>query len=249
MTPDARPAHDRPATPTREQASPLQSAVLEVMSGADNYISWLASLAEPHLGDTPLEIGAGIGDYAEIWSRGRSLTASEADPARLAVLQQRFGGRSDVTVRALEVPITETASHSSVVAYNVLEHIEDQVGALRSFAGLVRPGGRVVLIVPAFMIAMSDFDREIGHYRRYRKKDVVAAMTAAGLVPVDVRYVNPVGLVGWIVLMRLLGKRTDDTPVAFFDRRVVPVLRRVERHVRPPFGQSVLAVAEVPARA
>lgn len=248
--PDQRPdlQKGQQATPSREESSPLQSQVLEVMSAAENYIGWLAGLAETHLGDSPLEVGAGIGDYAGAWSRpGRVLTVSEADPGRLAVLHDRFRARTDILVRELEVPITETAEYSSVVAYNVLEHIEDEVAALRSFAGLVRPGGTVVLIVPAFMIAMSAFDKEIGHYRRYRKKTLTAAIMAAGLHPVDVRYVNPVGLLGWIVLMRLLGRRTDDTPVAFFDRFIVPVLRRIETRVRPPFGQSVFAVAQVPA--
>lgn len=247
MADQDQPVRLRP-TPTREESSPLQSAVLQVMSGASNYISWLADLAEPHLGESPLEIGAGTGDYAEVWARpGRVLTVSEADPGRLAGLRARYPDRTDVVVRELEVPITETAEHSAVVAYNVLEHIEDDVAALRSFAGLVRPGGKVVLIVPAFEIAMSDFDREIGHYRRYRTKGLTRALVAAGLRPVTVRYVNPVGLVGWIVLMRLLGKRTDDTPVSFFDRFLVPPLRALETKVRPPFGQSVLAVAEVPA--
>ena len=235
------------ATPSREQSSPLQSVVLEAMSGAGNYIGWLASLADEHLGDKPLEIGAGIGDYAPIWARpGRVLTVSEADSGRLALLRQRFEASPGILVRELEVPITETADYTSAVAFNVLEHIEDDVAALRSFAGLVQPGGKIVLIVPAFMIAMSAFDKEIGHYRRYRKKTVTAALLAAGLHPLEVRYVNPVGLVGWIVLMRLLGKRTDDTPLAFFDRYIVPILRRIETRVRPPFGQSVFAVARVP---
>jgi len=239
-------AHRRP-TRTREQASPLQSTVLGTMSGAGNYIGWTGGLAEPHLGDTPLEIGAGLGDYADLWARTeRVQTASEADPERLGRLRDRFRGRPDVQVRELEVPIAETGAHSAVVAYNVLEHIEDDVAALRSFAGLVRPGGNVVLFVPAFLFAMSDFDREIGHYRRYTRRTLTAALLDAGLRPVDVHYVNPVGLVGWVVLMRLMHKRTDETPVRFFDRAIVPVLRWCESRVRPPFGQSLFAVARVP---
>jgi SAM-dependent methyltransferase len=235
-------------TPTREEASPLQSSMLEVMSGADNYIGWLAGLADPYLGDRPLEIGAGIGDYSDRWAgAGRVVTASEADPERLAMLQERFDGRQDVHVRELTVPIAETADFTSAVALNVLEHIEDDVAALRSFAGLVKPGGRIIIIVPAFMLAMSDFDRELGHYRRYTRKSLRRAFVGAGLKPVRLHYVNAVGLAGWIVLMRLLHKRTDQAPVSFFDRLIVPVLRRIEARVRPPFGQSVFGVAEVVA--
>jgi SAM-dependent methyltransferase len=217
------------------------------MSGAQNYIDWLAGLADPHLGDHPLEVGAGLGDYVERWARpGRVVTASEADPDRLAVLHRRFRGRPDVVVRELTAPIEETGDHTAVVALNVLEHIEDDVAVLRSFGGLVRPGGRVVLLVPAFMVAMSDFDRAVGHHRRYTRATLHRALAEAGLRPLESHYVNAVGLVGWIVLMRLLHRRTDETPLAFFDRRVVPTMRRVESRVHPPFGQSLFSVAQVP---
>ncbi|MGY1644398.1 class I SAM-dependent methyltransferase [Geodermatophilus sp. SYSU D00703] len=245
MAPRSAPSHPR----TCAEASPLQSTALEAMSAAGNYIDWLAALAEPHLGDRPLEVGAGLGDHVERWVRpGRVVTASEADPHRLAVLRQRFAGRADVVVRELTAPVEETGDHTAVVALNVLEHVEDDVAALRSFAGLVRPGGRVVLVVPAFMVAMSDFDRAVGHHRRYTRRTLRRALVAAGLRPVRLHYVNAVGLVGWIVLMRLMHRRTDQTPLGFFDRRLVPVLRAAEARVHPPFGQSVLAVAEVPLR-
>jgi SAM-dependent methyltransferase len=222
--------------------------MLEVMSGADNYIDWLAALAEPHLGDRPLEVGAGLGDYSDRWARaGRVVTTSEADPGRLDHLRRRFAGRTDVVVRELQAPITETAAHSAVVALNVLEHIEDDVSALRSFAGLVEPGGRIVMLVPAFPFAMSAFDRELGHYRRYTRRSLREAFVSAGLEPERLHYVNAVGLLGWFLLMRLLRRRTDQAPVALFDRAVVPVLRRLESRIRPPFGQSVLGVAVVPA--
>lgn len=232
---------------SNEQASPLQSSVLEVMSGAGNYVRWLADLADPHLGESPLDVGAGLGDHEEVWRRpGRVVTATEADPERLAVLRRRFAGREDVVVRELTVPITATGDHSAVVALNVLEHIEDDVAALRSFAGLARPGSAVVLIVPAFMIAMSAFDRSIGHHRRYTRRSLRRALEGAGLQVEQLHHVNAVGLVGWIVLMRLMGRRPDQTPLSLFDRAVVPVLRRVEARVHPPFGQSVFAVARVP---
>lgn len=228
-----------------EEASPGQTSILETMSAAQNYVGWLGGLAEPHLGDDPIEIGSGLGDYAELWARSRRMTVTEADPVRLAALRERFTGRPDVVVQELRAPLDVDAEHSAVVALNVLEHIADDVAALRSFARLVRPGGHIVLIVPAFEFAMSDFDRELGHYRRYTKRSLARAFRGAGLDPVELRYVNAVGLVGWFVLMRLLGRRTDETPLTFFDRWVVPVLRAVEARVRPPFGQSVFAVARV----
>ena len=161
----------------------LQSDVLEDLVEAARYRRWLVDLALPHLGDDPLEVGSGLGHYAADWAAAGvpRFTDSEADPTRLQALRDRFDGHAVVRVRELAVPVAETAEHSAVVAYNVLEHVPDDVGALRAFAGLLRPGGRVVLVVPAFPSAMSRFDLAIGHQRRYRRRSLRAAAERAGL--------------------------------------------------------------------
>ncbi|MGH3744698.1 MAG: class I SAM-dependent methyltransferase, partial [Mycobacteriales bacterium] len=193
------PAPDGPDTSVTGDSA-LQSQVLEDLTEAVNYRRWQAELALPHLGDDPLEIGSGNGDFAAtIADAGGRVTASEADPSRLALLRDRFRGSDRVSVREIAVPITETAQHTSVVAFNVLEHIPDDVGALRAFAGLVRGGGAVVVFVPAFPFAMSRFDRAIGHQRRYTRGSLVAAMTEAGLRVRTAHYVNAIGLPAWVV--------------------------------------------------
>lgn len=226
----------------------LQSTVLEDLAGAVRYRDWQVALAQPWLGEDPLEIGAGLGDHAEAFAaRGVRLTASEADPTRLRALEKRFAGRCAVRVRRLTVPIAETGSYSAVVAFNVLEHIADDVAALRDMAGLVRPGGHAILFVPAFAAAMSRFDRAIGHQRRYRRVSLTAAIEAAGLIPAEVRYVNAPGLLAWIVGMRLLGMTPRSGPLLVaWDRLVIPLVRRVEGRFSPPFGQSLFAVARRP---
>ncbi|MEQ4305930.1 methyltransferase [Plantactinospora sp. B6F1] len=237
------------APATLAEATVLQSAVLEDLRSAVNHNRWLLALSEPWLGDDPLEIGSGLGEAAAIWAAdGRKMTASEADPGRLVRLRERFDGHPTVRVRELTVPIRESADHSAVIALNVLEHIEDDVAALRDFARLVRPGGRIVLIVPAFEQAMSNFDRKIGHFRRYRVPTMTATLRRAGLRPVKVTYVNSIGLLGWMLLVKALnGEPREGLPLKIYDRWCVPVLRRVEGRIRVPFGQSVFAVAETPA--
>ena len=223
----------------------LQSDVLEDLADAVQYRRWLVELALPYLGDGPvLEIGSGTGDYAAEWAaHGVFLTVSEADPSRLAQLHSRFEGTS-IAVRELAVPIVDTAENAAVIAYNVLEHIPDDVEALMGFRSLLAPGGRVVLIVPAFDFAMSRFDRAIGHQRRYTRATLSAVLGRAGFVVESVRYVNPAGLVAWLVMMTWLGRRPRSGPLLrTWDRWIVPPLRRLEGNRRPPFGQSVFAVA------
>lgn len=227
----------------------LQSEILEDLVEARNYRRWLVDLALPHLGDDPLEVGSGLGHYAADWAAAGvpRWTASEADPGRLAQLRERFAGDPVVRVRELAVPIEETAAHSAVVAYNVLEHIPDDVGALRAFAGLLRPGGAVVLVVPAFPSAMSEFDLAIGHQRRYRRRSLRRAAEQAGLRVEVLHHVNCIGLLGWYVAVKALkGRPQAGLLLTVYDRGVVPWLRRVEARVRPPFGQSLFLVARRP---
>ena len=229
-----------------EGDSGLQSDVLEDLVEARNYRRWLVDLAAPYLGDDPLEVGGGLGHYAAEWAAAGlpRFTTSEADLARLEVLRTRFEHDPVVRVRELAVPIAETATHSAVVACNVLEHIPDDVAALRAFAGLVRPGGAVVVLVPAFPSAMSQFDLAIGHQRRYRRASLRRAAEDAGLVVEVLHYVNLPGLLAWYIAVKLLrGRPKAGLLLTVYDRGVVPWLRRLEARCPPPFGQSLFLVA------
>jgi SAM-dependent methyltransferase len=226
--------------------SDLQDDVLEDLAEAVNYRRWLCDLALPHLGDDPLEVGSGLGLYAQEWRTAGAtrLTVSEADPRRLQALRERFAGDAAVDVRELAVPVAEDASYSCVVAFNVLEHIEDDVAALRGFRQLMRPGGEVVLVVPAFPSAMSRFDLAIGHHRRYTRRSLRTVAERAGLTVEHLRYVNCVGLLGWYVMVKLLrGRPRTGLLLTVYDRAIVPWLRRLESRWEPPFGQSLLLVA------
>jgi SAM-dependent methyltransferase len=132
----------------------------------------------------------------------------------------------------------------SIVMVNVLEHIEDDGAALRKLREALRPGGRIILYVPAFMLLYSKFDREIGHYRRYKKAGLVELLRASGLRPIDARYVNSIGAPGWFLWVRVLGRASsDDVTIGACDRIVVPAARVYEDRWAPPFGLSVFAVA------
>jgi SAM-dependent methyltransferase len=226
----------------------VQSEVLEGLATAVNHRQWFVELALPYLGDNPIEIGSGLGDYALEWvpKTGR-FTATEADPERLVKLKERMAEHPAVDVRQMLLPTEETGDYSAAVSYNVLEHIDDHVGALRSISQLVRPGGAVVLIVPAFMFAMSPVDIATGHVRRYTKKTMREALTGAGLEVERVQYANALGLIGYYMatsVFKLTPK--EGAMVKVYDKLVLPVTKGAESLVRPPFGQSVFAVARVP---
>jgi ubiquinone/menaquinone biosynthesis C-methylase UbiE len=226
----------------------IQSEVLEGLATAVNHRRWFVELALPYLGDNPIEVGSGLGDYALEWAEHLPrFTATEADPDRLVQLKERLADRANIDVRQMLLPTTDIGDYSAAVSYNVLEHIEDHVGALRSMATLVRPGGRVILIVPAFMFAMSQVDVATGHVRRYTKKTMRATMTEAGLEIEKLHYANALGLIGYYGATSIFKLAPKEGPmVKVYDSVVLPVTKFAENLVKPPFGQSVFVVARVP---
>src|SRR5258706_8197347 len=228
----------------------VQAEVLEGLATAVNHRRWFVELALDYLGENPIEIGSGLGDYALEWSpHFPRFTATEADASRLVLLKERLAGHRHIEVRQMLLPTDEVNEYSGAVSYNVLEHIEDHVGALRSIGRLVRPGGAIVLIVPAFPFAMSPVDVATGHVRRYTKRSMAEALHAAGLRIERLQYANALGLLGYYLATSILRLTPTEGPmVKFYDRFVLPVTKGAEQLVRPPFGQSVFAVARAPQR-
>lgn len=227
----------------------IQSEVLEGLAMARNHRKWFVRFAVPYLGEHPIEVSAGLGDYAAEWlEHVPRMTLTEADSGRIVALKERFADHPGVAVRELLLPSDATGDHSAAVSYNVLEHIDDDIGGLRTMRRLVRPGGYVVVVVPAFPFAMGPADIATGHVRRYTRKTMRAALDAAELEIVKLHYANSLGLIGYYVSTCLLRQMPGPGPmVKFYDSTVAPLTRVVESVVPPPFGQSVIAIARRPA--
>ena len=213
---------------------------------ARRYRDYQLSLIGPHLGESVLEVGSGLGDVSAMLTGARRLIVSDTDPACLDALRTRFAGdpRVDVLELDLDAEVALGEQVDSVLAMNVLEHIEDDVAALRALGRLLVPTGAVVLWVPAYPALYGDFDRMVGHYRRYTPASLRATVGAAGLVPELVRPVNLLGGIAWWAAVRRGGAGSaSERLVRAYDRFVVPLTRTLERHWCPPFGQSVLCVA------
>ncbi|HEX3393655.1 MAG TPA: class I SAM-dependent methyltransferase [Acidimicrobiales bacterium] len=243
----ARPAGGRGPV-TAESSDGALADTLDSLDDAVNYAGWIYSMMEPGLGPRVLEIGAGHGTLTELLADGRKVVATDVSSRCVGLLRERFSSRSDVEVLEADVLATpDIGGFDSIVMVNVLEHVADDRAALAHLREALHPGGRLLLFVPAFEALYSDFDRRIGHHRRYRAPQLGAAVTEAGFEVVDARYVNSVGAVAWWVVATKLGRvPTTRWSALTYDKAMVPVLRRLESRWAPPFGQSVLCIARRP---
>jgi SAM-dependent methyltransferase len=225
------------------------SETLDNLDEAKNYAAWIFAIAEPHLGSDVLEVGAGHGTFTELLSRRASrVVANDLSVRCTSILRHRFRRRSNVEI--LDGTVNEVASagpFDTALLINVLEHIDDDNAALADLYRLLQPGGNLILWVPAFPALYSEFDRKIGHFRRYRSKDLFRQLSNVGFDVHEIRYVNALGAVAWFVVARMLRKTpTARGPISVYDHYFVPVLRHVEQVVHPPFGQSLFVAASRP---
>jgi SAM-dependent methyltransferase len=222
---------------------------LEIVSEAPRYNAWMYETIAPWIGRRVLEVGSGIGNMSEQLLRGNPehLVLTDIDPWYQAQVRSRFGSRTEVRVEGLELPDPSVAARfgkdrlDTIVALNVVEHIEHDVEAVRSMAAALTPGGRVVILVPAMQVLYGEMDRELGHFRRYSKRSLVRVLTLAGLDVERLMWFSRFSTLGWWFNGRVRRQRFIPVRQIRLLDAIVPVLR-MERYLPLPFGLSLIAV-------
>lgn len=225
------------------------ATTLERLAGAPAFNRWMFDRLAQWVGSRVLEIGSGIGNMSQFFIDRERVVLTDTEAAYRAVLQEKFGARGNVAVVRLALPrIPEELSgerFDTVVCLNVLEHIEDDVASLRAMYELLAPGGRLVLLVPAFPALYGSLDRALGHHRRYTRALLRARYRETGFHLRHLEYFNLAGMPGWWVTGRILRRTLIPTgSLALYDR-LVPLFRW-ERFFPFRVGQSLIAIGERP---
>lgn len=219
---------------------------LEALSVAVNYHRWIVDEIEPYLGSSVAEVGAGVGSVSQLLlERGVSrLAAFEPSSNMYPLLARSLASESRVrTINDFFAPRYEPDGFDSVLYINVLEHIEDDRAELGRALDALKPGGRLVIFVPALAWLYSEFDRQIGHYRRYTKAGLAHLVTDVGFTIMRARYFDVAGIIPWYIHFVLLRNSIGSRSVSLYDRLVVPIMKVAEAVVPPPVGKNVLLVA------
>jgi SAM-dependent methyltransferase len=225
------------------------AATLEIMQVAAQYNQWQYDRISPYLGSRICEVGAGIGNMSVLLRQvsPELMVLTDTDPYYRGALRDRLGAFPEVFIEQLTLPDPEARARfqhyalDTVVALNVLEHIVDDIEAVRSIAGMLRSGGRAVILVPAVPALYGSLDIGLGHQRRYTRRSLRRCMSLAGFRVEQVFYFNLVGMLGWLLNSRLLAvSRLPVQQVRMFDG-LVPFLR-LEDRIPLPLGQSVIGI-------
>ncbi|MEJ3747690.1 class I SAM-dependent methyltransferase [Actinomycetes bacterium KLBMP 9797] len=158
---------------------------------------------------TILELGCGRGGFGARLARMATYTAVEPDETSWQAAHDQITPSGGTVVHGDHHKVPDPGTYDLVCAFEVLEHLADDAAALEEWLPLVRPGGHLLLSVPADPERFGAWDELVGHYRRYSSEQLGACLAAAGAVDITLRhYAWPLGYALDAVRDKLASRRT-----------------------------------------
>jgi SAM-dependent methyltransferase len=217
------------------------TAALEIMSELKNYNKFVQTLMKKHIRKgSVLDFGCGYGDFAKhLNDSGYKCDGVEVDKKAVLESQKKsikvFNSLSEVK-----------KLYPTVISLNVLEHIEDDIEVLKNLFNIIENDGSLVLYLPASMAAWSNMDVEVGHYRRYSKKEIIHKLHTTGY---NVTHSSYKDFSGWLTLIifRLLRVKLhfNEELITFYDRFIFPFAKFLDLLGSFFIGKNILIVAKV----
>lgn len=217
---------------------------------AHRYMDWMLSPFKPYLCGDIVEVGIGHGGYHEAITPFGSYLGIDIDERSISAAKERFPkgkfARADITYPGFLRDLLPALA-DSIVSFNVLEHVDDDGAAIKNLVDALKPGGRLMINVPAMMCLYNDLDRLAGHHRRYSINDLRQKLSG---LPVDIErlcYFNPIGGMGWWVNRfrrhDSLNSGAVNAQIEFFEKYALPISRLLDPLTRRFFGQSLICIA------
>ena len=225
---------------------------LETIARADKFNKWMFDTIYPYCNGRILEIGSGIGNISQFFiNTNASITLSDIRENYCTHLKERFSHAptlDDILLINLTDPDFEEKyqqfekTFDTVFALNVIEHIEDDFLALRNCSFLLKDGGTLLILVPAYQSLYCSFDLELGHYRRYTRKSLRKVFEENYFHIKHSSYFNIMGILGWVLSGKILKKKTIPEGQMGIYNKLVPVFKIVDKIFLKAFGLSVILV-------
>lgn len=226
----------------------FDSSRLEVLDNAENFIEWVYSKYKSQIHGNILEISSGIGTYSKkIISDFPSnhITLTEYSENDVKKLEQEFSSKN-TECKKLDMNNKEDFEElgynkfDTIICSNVLEHIEKDEFALEQCFALLKKEGKLILIVPQNPNLYSDQDKELGHFRRYTKKELELKSEKAGFQILNIKNFNAIGVMGWKLNKK--SKQTKNNPkmITIFNN-IIPIVKGIDDLITSKFlGLSLI---------
>jgi glycosyltransferase involved in cell wall biosynthesis/phospholipid N-methyltransferase len=219
--------------------------ILDRLNRAPQFTRWMADVVRPYVGDRVLEIGAGTGNMSVNLMPRSIYWATDVNPAYLDCLARLRATRPYMRVAYTDAASAETfpagQEFDTIICLNVIEHIQDDVGALENIAKALANDGRAVVLVPCGPRLFGSLDRVLGHCRRYTSVGLVAVAKQAGFHVERILKFNRPGVAAWWLNGRILRRKTFGLGQIRMLNLLTPIFRLLDSSLPlPPL--SIIAI-------
>jgi glycosyltransferase involved in cell wall biosynthesis/phospholipid N-methyltransferase len=224
------------------------SQILGRLSRAPRFNAWMADTIQPYCGQRILEVGSGTGNLTRELIPREHYVASDINPLYLRTLKGMLAERPYLKVSHTDVTKGETfpeleGGFDTVICLNVIEHVEDDLDALRNIRAALATDGRAIILVPQSPALMGSLDEVLGHKRRYTPETLSEVAVRAGFRVCDILSFNRVGTPAWWLNGKLLKRREFGLAQIMMLNLLTPVFRRVDATLPFP-ALSLIAILE-----
>lgn len=226
---------------------------LEVMSKADKFNQWMAETIAPYVSGKTLEIGSGLGNISRHFiDNNYQITLSDIDPYYLVILKNQFQNRNNVKhIISIDLQSSHFAESykefenkfDTVFYLNVLEHLEFEDLAIKNSQFLLKPGGSLIVLVPAYTFLYSPMDKALDHYRRYTQKRLNHVFQRNNMVVTKSFYFNFLGIGAWIYGKIKKLKTVPKSEMSTFNA-LIPLAKLFDKALLHSMGLSVISIAK-----
>jgi SAM-dependent methyltransferase len=228
------------------------TATLGVISEALQFNRWMYETIKPHCSGKILEIGSGIGNISQFFiEEGAEISLSDIETSYFPQLIEKFAGNQnlkgihllDLSDKNMEKNHPETiGAFDTIFALNVVEHILDHEQAMKNAMKMLRKGGKVVILVPAFQCLFNGFDKQLDHHRRYTQNSLRTLLEDAGFEIKHWQYFNFIAILGWYISGTVLRKKIIPGGQMRLYNTLVPLWKIIDFFTRKLAGISVIQV-------
>jgi SAM-dependent methyltransferase len=223
---------------------------LDVFGGAHNWKSYWVEKIRSYIGKNVLEVGAGIGATTMALKNvpHDAWFCVEPDPLLCEkILERKSTGEIASNVRIQNCTALDLVGKNkfdTILYIDVLEHIENDREELEIALSLLNDGGVIIILSPAHNYLYSQFDKKIGHHRRYNKKEL-SKIIPSGMLIKQMLYMDSVGFFASLA-NKIILKQSDPTAaqVGVWDKVMVPLSRMIDPIILNLAGKSILAICQ-----
>ncbi|HAM39399.1 MAG TPA: hypothetical protein DCP53_08425 [Elusimicrobia bacterium] len=222
---------------------------LQLMDRMDNYNKWIINKFIKYIKGSVLEIGCGIGSITQYCIDKCDVTAVDISSEYIDIVKKRFGYSKKFRAQILDIEkeldgSVKENSFDTIVCSNVLEHIRDDIYALKNMNTLLKKDGYLVLLIPAGNALFSDLDKNLGHHRRYSRKDIENKLLQSGFSIEKQFNINIIGAIGWFIAGKILKRKELNKDLLITFNILTPLFIFIDTIFRIPVGLSIINICK-----